>query len=61
MMAVDFGKIEARVVMKFLFLQGKGAAEINGEMKDVLKDDCPSYSTVKMWVSKSTVGAAIMR
>ncbi|XP_076057310.1 histone-lysine N-methyltransferase SETMAR-like [Oratosquilla oratoria] len=53
---VDFGKIEARAVMKFLFLQGKGVVEIHGEMKDVLKDDCPSYSTVKMWVSRFQTG-----
>ena len=53
---VDFGKIEARAVMKFVFLQDKGAAEIHGEMKNVLKDDCPSYSTVKMWVSRFRTG-----
>ncbi|KAK7085039.1 hypothetical protein SK128_002470 [Halocaridina rubra] len=45
---VDYGKIEAWVVMEFLFLQGKGAAEIHGKMKD----DCPLYSTVKSWVAR---------
>ncbi|CAI9736814.1 Hypothetical predicted protein [Octopus vulgaris] len=36
-------KIEARTVM-----QGKGTAEIHGEMKEVLKHDCPSYFTGKI-------------
>ncbi|XP_076048668.1 uncharacterized protein LOC143029705 [Oratosquilla oratoria] len=53
---VDFGKIEAQVIMNFLFLQDKGVAEIHGEMKDVLKDDCLSHSTVKMWVSRFWTG-----
>ncbi|CAI9728225.1 Histone-lysine N-methyltransferase SETMAR [Octopus vulgaris] len=53
---VDFSKIEAPAITKFLFLQGKGAAEIHGEMKKVLKDGCPSYSTVKIWVSKFQTG-----
>ncbi|XP_076030038.1 protein GVQW3-like [Oratosquilla oratoria] len=52
----DFGQIEARAVMKFLFFQCKGAAEIHGEIKDVLKDDCPSCSSVKMCVSKFRTG-----
>lgn len=33
----SFSKIEARVVKKFLFLQGKRAADIHGEMKEILK------------------------
>ncbi|XP_029653290.2 protein GVQW3-like [Octopus sinensis] len=53
---VHFSKTEARAVMKFLFLQGKGAAEIHGEMKKVLKERCPSYSTVKIWVSRFRTG-----
>ncbi|XP_076028457.1 protein GVQW3-like [Oratosquilla oratoria] len=53
---VDFRKIEARVVMKFFFLQGKWAVEIHGEIKNVLKDDCLSYSTMKMWMSRSRSG-----
>ncbi|CAI9729339.1 Hypothetical predicted protein [Octopus vulgaris] len=47
---VDFGKSVARVVMKFLFLQGKGAVEIHGKRKEILKDGCLSYSTMKIWV-----------
>ncbi|KAK7079207.1 hypothetical protein SK128_003943 [Halocaridina rubra] len=43
---VDFGKIEEQVVMRFFFLQGKGVAESHCQIKEVLKDDCPSYSTV---------------
>lgn len=39
-----------------LFLQGKGAAETHGKMKDVLKDDCPSCSTIKMWVPRFRIG-----
>eukprot|EP00106_Octopus_bimaculoides_P015241 XP_014782683.1 PREDICTED: uncharacterized protein LOC106878094 [Octopus bimaculoides] len=51
-----FGKIEAWLIMKLLFLLGKGAVEIHGEMKEVLKDGCPSYSTEKIWVSRFQTG-----
>ncbi|XP_076056376.1 protein GVQW3-like [Oratosquilla oratoria] len=47
---INFSQSEARVVMKFHFLQGKRAAEIHSEMKDVLKDDYP------MWVSRFRTG-----
>ncbi|XP_029648176.1 uncharacterized protein LOC115222142 [Octopus sinensis] len=53
---VDFGKIEARVVMKFLFSQSKGAAGIHGEKKEGLKDGCQSCSRVKIWVSRFRTG-----
>lgn len=51
-----FEKSEQRGVMKFLFLQGKGAKEVHEEMLEVLKDNCPSYSTVKTWVSRFRTG-----
>lgn len=53
---VHFDKIEARAVMKFLFLQGKGAKEVHEEMLKILKDECPSYSTVKTWVARFRTG-----
>lgn len=40
---MDFGIMEERAVTKFLFLQDNGAAEIHGEMKQVLKDGYPSF------------------
>ena len=53
---VEFGKTEVQAVMKFLFLQDKGVLQIHSEMKEVLKDDCPSCSTVKTWVSRFKTG-----
>lgn len=41
---VGFGKIEARAVMKFLFMQRKGAVEIHNEMKEVLNNSCQFHS-----------------
>ncbi|XP_029649366.1 uncharacterized protein LOC115223092 [Octopus sinensis] len=39
-----------------LVLQGKGAAEIHGEMKEVLKDGCSSFSMVKILLSRFQTG-----
>ncbi|CAI9731928.1 Hypothetical predicted protein [Octopus vulgaris] len=51
---VNFGKIDARAILKFLFMRNK-AAEIHDEMKDVLKNGGPSYSTVKSWVLRTVI------
>lgn len=47
---------ESRGVIKFLFLQGKSAKDIHGDMLQTLGDQCPSYSTVKNWVAKFKTG-----
>nr|XP_060623585.1 histone-lysine N-methyltransferase SETMAR-like isoform X2 [Anolis sagrei ordinatus] len=47
---------ESREVIKFLFLQGKSAKDIHGDMLQTLGDQCPSYSTVKNWVAKFKTG-----
>ncbi|KAM4029265.1 protein GVQW3 [Anomaloglossus baeobatrachus] len=46
----------SRGLIKFLFLQGKSAKDIHGEMWQTLGDQCPSYSTVKNWVAKFKTG-----
>ncbi|XP_029651202.1 uncharacterized protein LOC115224436 [Octopus sinensis] len=52
-LTVDFGKLEAWVAMKFLvFSKVKEKAEIQGKIKEIMKNGCPSYSIVKNWVSR---------
>ena len=41
---------EHRTIIKFLFLQGKGAKQIHDEMSQTLGDSGPSCATVKRWV-----------
>lgn len=48
----NFGKIEYRSVIKYLFLKGLSGKEIYADMLDTLKDHCPSYATVKNWVAE---------
>ena len=52
----SFTSLELRGVMKFLFLQGKSATDIHTEMSQPLGDKCPSYSTVKTWISRFKTG-----
>ncbi|KAG9463544.1 hypothetical protein GDO78_021536 [Eleutherodactylus coqui] len=47
---------ESRGVIKFLFLQGKSAKDIHGDMSQTLGDQCPSYSPVKYWDAKLKTG-----
>ncbi|XP_029639463.1 uncharacterized protein LOC115214408 [Octopus sinensis] len=51
--AVDFCKIESRAIK---LKQGKGAAESHGEMKEILKDGCSSYSIMNIWVLRFRTG-----
>jgi histone-lysine N-methyltransferase SETMAR len=52
----SFTSLELRAVMKFLFLQGKSAKDIHTEMSQTLGEKCPSYSTVKTWISRFKTG-----
>lgn len=53
---VDFGKTEAWAVINSCFLQGKRGWKATEIMKEVLKDDCSSYSTMKIWASQFLSG-----
>jgi len=46
--ARDFN-IEARAVIKFIFLQGKAPKEIQAILTQTLREHVPSYATVKNW------------
>jgi histone-lysine N-methyltransferase SETMAR len=52
----EFSNVDKRVVMKFLFLQGKRAQEIHSEMLATLEEDCPSLTMVKKWVARFRTG-----
>ena len=41
-----------RSVMWFLWKQGKSGKEILREMREVYGDDCPSKSTVYLWIER---------
>lgn len=46
-----FEKFEYRAVIKFFFLKDLSPTEIYEDMSRTLKKTCPSYATVKNWVS----------
>jgi len=48
----DFNNIETRAVIKFFFMQGKMAKEIQAILSDVLREHAPSFATVKNWVAQ---------
>lgn len=49
---VFFEKNEHRTVIKYLFLKGLSGKQIHEDMQETMKDECPSYATVKNWVAK---------
>ena len=51
-----FNVEEHRTIIKFLFLQGKGAKQIHDEMSQTMGDSGPSYATVKHWVVNFKTG-----
>lgn len=53
---VDFGNTGAQAVMKFLFLLCKVAVKTHGKAEEAFKDDCPSHTTVNVWVSRLEIG-----
>jgi len=52
--ARDFSNIEMRAVVKFLFfsLQGKAPKEIHAILTETLRENAPSYVTVKNWLAQ---------
>ena len=50
--ARDYNNIEAWVVIKFFFLQGKAPKEIHAILTETLGEHAPSYATVKNWVAQ---------
>ena len=53
----DFNNMETRVVIKFVFLQGKAPNEIHAILRETLGEHAPSYATVKNWVPQFKCGA----
>ena len=51
-----FSVEEHRTIIKFLFLQGKGAKQIHDELSQTMGDSGPSYATVKRWVVNFKTG-----
>ena len=51
-----FNVEEHRIIIKFLFLQGKGAKQIHDEMSQTMGDSGLSYATVKRWVVNFKTG-----
>ncbi|KAF2887663.1 hypothetical protein ILUMI_18510 [Ignelater luminosus] len=47
----NFSKTEYRLVIKYLSLKGLSEKEIYDDMSITLEDQCPSYSTIKNWVT----------
>ena len=45
-------KVEYRAEIRYLYLKGKTAKEIHGELADVYGSSAPSYAQVKFWVGK---------
>lgn len=45
-----------RAIMKFLFGQAKLAKNIHTEMLQTLGEKCPTYSTLKNWISRFKAG-----
>ena len=45
-----FNVEQHRTIIKYLFLQGKGAKQIYAEMSQTMGDSGPSCATVKHWV-----------
>jgi len=54
--AHDFNNIETRVIIKFFSLQGKAPRGIHDNLKETLREDAPSYATVKKWVAQFKLG-----
>ena len=50
--ALDFNKIETRLVIKFFLLQGKAPKEIHAILTEILEENAPLYATVKNWVAQ---------
>ena len=50
--ARDFNNIETQTVIKFFFLQGKGAKGNSRHSDRNLREYAPSYATVKNWVAQ---------
>jgi transposase len=48
-MAMSVEKVEARAVIRFLYLQGKSAREIHDQKTAVYQEGVPSYDTVVRW------------
>ena len=44
---VFFEKNEHRTVIKYLFLKGLSGKQIHEDLQETMKDECPSYATVK--------------
>ncbi|XP_055916518.1 protein GVQW3-like [Eupeodes corollae] len=49
-------KLENRAVIKYFYLKGLKPKEIKEEMDSTLGTSCPSYSTIKQWVSEFKKG-----
>ncbi|XP_055916969.1 protein GVQW3-like [Eupeodes corollae] len=49
-------KLENRAVIKYIYLKGLETKEIKEEMDSTLETSCPSYSTIKQWVSEFKKG-----
>jgi len=49
--ARDFNNMETRAVIKFFFLQGKVQKVIHAILTETLREQAPSYTTVKNWVA----------
>jgi len=50
--ARDFYNMKTRTVIKFFFLQGKAPKEIHAILTETLREQTPSYATVKNWVAQ---------
>jgi len=44
--------MKTRAVIKFFFLQGKAPKEIHAILIETLRENAPSYATVKNWVAQ---------
>lgn len=45
-------KIVIRGVIQSFFLEGKTATEIHDQIFPTLRDSCPSYETIRLWVNE---------
>jgi len=51
--ARDFNNIETRAFIKFFFsLQGNAPKKIHAILKETLRENAPSYDSVKNWVAQ---------
>ena len=48
----EMARNEKRAVIKYLNLKGLTLNEISSDMKVVLGDDAPSYTTIHLWIAE---------